>query len=318
MSVRLNLGLLVVPVLALLACSCTGRGYVAFSGYAQGGTYTVKFNSDGVRMPLRNVRDSVEAILVSIDNSISGYNRKSLLSRFNAGEDVVPDRHFAALQEMSEEYREMSGGAFDVAAGPLFDAWGFGFSRDSLPSESELSAAMELARQRRYLNFNAIAQGYTCDVVAEFLHRIGVKDMLVDIGEIYCEGVNPEGRGWSVAVDDPYDGNQSPGESVRGVWNSGGLPLGIVTSGNYRKFYVVDGRKYAHTIDPRTGYPVQHNLLSATITAPSAARADALATVCMVLGPDQARDLILSLDDVEGYLICSDSTWVSPGFTISK
>ena len=172
------------------------------------------------------------------------------------------------------------------------------------------------------LNFNAIAQGYSCDKVASYLHGMGVKDMLVDIGEIYCEGVNPAGKPWKIGIDRPVDGNNSPGADLDGVWESGGKSCGIVTSGNYRKFYVRDGRKYSHTIDPRTGWPVEHNLLSATIVAPNATDADAYATYCMVIGMEAAREFILSnAGRIEGYLIYSDETgemqeWASPGFSI--
>lgn len=301
-----------------LSVSCSRGGYVSFSGYAQGGTYTVKYNSRGVRMPVGQVRDSVESILREIDASISGYNRKSLLSRYNSGEEISPDRHFSALLDLSERYCELSGGAFDVYAAPLFDIWGFGFTSDSLPSRRRIEEALRLCREHRVLNFNAIAQGYTCDVVADFLHRAGVCDMLVDIGEIYCRGLNPSGHGWTVGVDNPFDGNSAPGADLRGIWDSEGRSCGIVTSGNYRKYYIVDGRKFAHTIDPRNGYPVTHSLLSATVTAPTAAEADALATICMVLGPDGAKSLVTSLEGVEAYLICSDCTWASEGFTFRK
>ena len=172
------------------------------------------------------------------------------------------------------------------------------------------------------MNFNAIAQGYSCDKVASYLHGMGVKDMLVDIGEIYCEGVNPAGKPWKIGIDRPVDGNNSPGADLDGVWESGGKACGIVTSGNYRKFYVRDGRKYSHTIDPRTGWPVEHNLLSATIVAPNATDADAYATYCMVIGMEAAREFILSnAGRIEGYLIYSDENgemqeWASSGFSI--
>ena len=167
------------------------------------------------------------------------------------------------------------------------------------------------------LNFNAIAQGYSCDKVAEYLYSIGVKDMLVDIGEIFCDGLNPSGKPWRVGVDKPKDGSNTLGADLDGIWESDGGPQGVVTSGNYRKFYIKDGVKYSHTIDPRTGYPVQHNLLSATIIAPSAMAADAYATYCMVIGLEAAKEFIESRDDLEGYLIYGDfETWKSSGFNL--
>lgn len=298
----------------ILASSCTSGGYRSFQGYAQGGVYTVKYNARGVSASPQEVRDSVEAILTAIDFSVSGYNRNSILSRRNAGEDVAPDRYYAELQELSEHYRSLTGGAFDAAAGPLFDIWGFGFTRDSLPDQAAIDAALALCREGKRLNFNAIAQGYTCDAVASYLHSLGVKDMLVDIGEIYCEGLNPAGEGWKIGIDNPVDGNNSPGADLRGIWQSDGGAHGVVTSGNYRKFYVRDGRKYSHTIDPRTGYPVTHSLLSATIVAPTATEADALATFCMVIGPEEARAFVLARPDIEACLISADSLWTSPGF----
>ena len=167
------------------------------------------------------------------------------------------------------------------------------------------------------LNFNAIAQGYSCDKVAEYLYSIGVKDMLVDIGEIFCDGLNPSGKPWRVGVDKPKDNNNTPGAEMNGIWESNGGPQGVVTSGNYRKFYIKDGKKYSHTIDPRSGYPVQHNLLSATIIAPTAMEADAYATFCMVIGLEAAKQFIESRPDLEGYLIYGDfESWASPGFRL--
>ena len=260
----------------------------------------------------------VDSLLTDIDFSISGYNHNSLLSRRNAGEDIVPDGHFAALLDISEKYKEMTDGAFDVYSGPLFDIWGFGFTADSLPSPEKIEQALRDSREGKTLNFNAIAQGYSCDVVARYLYSIGVEDMLVDIGEIYCDGLNPSGEGWRIGIDNPVDGNNSPGKDIRAIWSSEGRACGIVTSGNYRKFYIKDGRKYAHTIDPRTGYPVQHDLLSATIVAPTAAEADALATACMVMGPGKAREFIESRPDIEGYLITSEGVWASSGFRLEE
>ena len=177
------------------------------------------------------------------------------------------------------------------------------------------------------LNYNAIAQGYSCDVVARFLYGIGVRDMLVDIGEIWCDGLNPAGKPWSVGIDRPTDqadGAPAREDNLEGVWQSEGRPRGIVTSGNYRKFYLRDGKKYAHTVNPKTGYPVQHNLLSATVvSANSAAEADAVATWCMVIGLQESQALILGEPALEAYLIYSDAEgqmqeWASPGFTLKN
>ena len=298
----------------LLICSACSPRYEIIQGYAQGGTYSVKYNARGVKASRAEIAQGIDDILTAIDTTLSGYNRKSLLSRRNAGEDVELNDMFRELEAISEHYREISGGAFDVAAGPLFDVWGFGFTSDSLPSDTAIAEAMERCRKREVLNFNAIAQGYSCDKVAAYLHSIGVKDMLVDIGEIYCEGLNPKGQGWTIAIDTPSDGNNTPGASISGLWHSDGGAYGVVTSGNYRKFYIKDGKKYAHTIDPRTGRPVDHNLLSATVIAPTATEADALATYFMVIGFEKARSWVEDHPGIEACLISSDLTWTSTGF----
>lgn len=298
----------------LLLCSCQRDRYVVINGYAQGGTYTVKANLKGTRVSRKGMAAEIERLLVGIDTTLSGYNKSSQLSRFNRGEDFEPGPMFRELLDISEKYRETTDGAFDVWAAPLFDIWGFGFRTDSLPDNERIKEAMALTREHKRLNFNAIAQGYSCDVIARYLHSIGVKDMLVDIGEIYCEGVNPKGRGWSIGIDTPFDGNNTPGASLSGIWESDGGAHGVVTSGNYRKFYIKDGKKYAHTIDPRTGRPVDHDLLSATVVAPTATEADALATYFMVAGFEEARKYIEAHPGIEACLICSDSTWCSRNF----
>ncbi|MGN1232612.1 MAG: FAD:protein FMN transferase [Candidatus Cryptobacteroides sp.] len=330
--------------------ACSGKDkYIAITGYAQGGTYSVKLNLKGnegiVKMSPEAIRNGIDSILNVIDTTLSGYNKSSALSRFNSGEQVCGEGMFSEIYGRAYDYYEETGGALDVASGPLFNIWGFGFTRDSLPSGDAVAATLASCGMKRLrkdvpegkfsgedlllepglrpaLNFNAIAQGYSCDKVASYLHGLGVKDMLVDIGEIYCEGVNPAGKPWKIGIDRPVDGNNSPGADLDGVWESGGKACGIVTSGNYRKYYVKDGRKYSHTIDPRTGWPVEHNLLSATIVAPNATDADAYATYCMVIGMEAAREFILSnAGRIEGYLIYSDENgemqeWASPGFSI--
>ena len=346
--------LAILAVLLLSACGERDR-FIQVSGHAQGGVYTVKVNLKRCHVAPEEVRDSVEAILVRIDTTLSGYNKGSLLSRFNAGEVIRPNSLFLEMYRVAYGWYERSQGVLDFAAGPLFDAWGFGFKSGEMPSDEAVAAikascgmgllkpSMTLrtdgtlsVRDLRLdgtdapvvLNYNAIAQGYSCDLVAAYLYSIGAKDMLVDIGEIWCDGRSPSGRPWNVGVDRPFDrpddGTDELGSDLDGIWSSDGSSAGIVTSGNYRKFYVRDGRKYAHTIDPRSGYPVDHNLLSATVVSPDgAADADALATWCMVVGLDAARALLQGLEGVEGYLIYtaedgSMAEWATPGFTLTK
>ena len=320
--------------------SCRSReGYVAITGSAQGGMYSVKVNLEGVPYRPEKIKEGIDSIVTLVDTTLSGYNR-SELSRFNRGESTYLSDLFLDMYRVSREFWKETGGALDVAMGPLFDEWGFGFSKGSLSSEEKVDSLLRicgmdlmpenteelrrdaaLGKQRGKLNFNAIAQGYTCDLVAEYLHSLGIKDMLVDIGEIYCEGSNPYGTGWNIAVDSPIDGNQVLGQNTQGVWSGDGSPCGVVTSGNYRKFYIKDGKKFAHTIDPRSGYPVQHNLLSATILAPDATTADALATYCMVIGLEEAIAFIEGRDDLEAFLVYDkDGTmlsWASEGFSIT-
>lgn len=315
----MNIGKIIAISCAFgLLAGCSADNYVTFSGYAQGGVYNIHVNMNGVEVSEEEIASSIDSLLEGIDFSISGYNHNSLLSRRNAGEEIVPDRYFNEVSSLSDKYKAMTDGAFDVYSGPLFDIWGFGFTSDSLPSPDRIALAMEECKQGKTLNFNAIAQGYSCDVVAGYLYSVGVKDMLVDIGEIFCDGLNPSGTGWTIGVDNPVDGNNTPGADLRGIWKSDGGPCGIVTSGNYRKFYIKDGKKYAHTIDPRTGYPVEHDLLSATIVAPTAAEADALATACMVWGPEKSKEFIESHPEIEGYLITSEGVWTSSGFRLQE
>lgn len=336
-------------VFALFSCSQRSQ-YITLTGFAQGGTYTVKFNMDGVDVSPEDIRDSVDALLTDIDNSLSGYNRKSLLSRFNAGETIVPDGLFKEIYAVAADVYDRTDGAVDAASAPLFDIWGFGFANDSLPSDGAVIALMQSCGMKRLkrdidgalsddgslspaallmelgelpkLNYNAIAQGYSCDVVARYLYSIGVKDMLVDIGEIFCDGVNPSGQPWTLGIDRPVDGNNQPGAQIQGIFRAPKGPHGIVTSGNYRKFYIRDGKKYAHTVDPRTGYPVEHTLLSATVVAPDATLADAYATYCMVIGLEASRDFISSDPDLEACLIYDDGgvfrTWCSDRFILES
>ena len=324
--------------IAFMTASCAPKDqYISITGYAQGGTYTVKLNlyDNGTRVNAspEEIRDSIDAILLDIDNTLSGYNRNSLLSRFNAGEsdyeESMADSMFRDIYMEAVRIYQETEGVVDVAAGPLFDLWGFGFRSGEFPSDEEVTKVKEscgmdvmITDKSGKLNYNAIAQGYSCDLVADYLYSIGVKDMMVDIGEIFCDGLNPHGKPWSLGIDRPVDGNNELGAEIQGIFRAPAGPHGIVTSGNYRKFYIKDGKKYAHTIDPRTGYPVDHNLLSATVVADDALTADAYATYCMVVGLEESIRLLQSRADLEGCLIYDENgtfmTWCSEGFMLEE
>ena len=348
----------IAAAIAFLTASCAPKDrYVTITGFAQGGNYGVKYNTKGVVAKPEEVKAAIDSILSEIDNSVSGYNRNSLLSRFNAGEDIVPDSIFIDLFNQGYRIYNETGGIVDAASGPLFDLWGFGFRSGEMPSDEtvervklgcgmkrlfpDMKAAinadgkingigMLLCEKGRFtgvpplpqLNYNAIAQGYSCDLVARYLYSIGVRDLMVDIGEIFCDGVNPSGKPWTLGIDKPVDGNNELGAQIQGKFSAPAGPCGIVTSGNYRKFYIRDGKKYAHTINPLTGRPVDHSLLSATIVAPDALTADAYATYCMVIGLEASKEFLSSRKDLEGCLIYDHDgaykTWCSEGFVLEE
>ena len=369
-------GILAVLLSVTLISGCETQRYVHLKGYAQGGTWSVKYNTSGVKMRATEVQKGIEAILQDIDTTLSGYNKRSQLSRLNAGDTITPSGMLREIYKRSYNYWVETEGAVDIAAGPVFDIWGFGFKNDSLPDAEQIRKALAISGMGHLvstmeealmpdgricakrliadyntkkvagrfnpldwqdnasgspqqdsglpqLNFNAVAQGYSCDTVARFLASIGAWDMLVDIGEIWCRGFNPKGQAWKVGIDRPVDGNISPGSDLSGIWQSEttGNGQGIVTSGNYRKFYIRDGVKYSHTINPKTGYPANNTLLSASIVAPTAEAADAYATYCMVIGLEASQQFIASRPDLEGCLIFSNpdgsmSEWRSEGFNL--
>lgn len=319
----------------ILTVACTEKSdYARIEGFAQGGTYAVTF-----RVPEgtdeEQIRLEIDSILARIDNSLSGYNKGSLLSRLNAGEDLPLDSVFIRCFKRSTEVWRESEGAFDPSAAPLFDIWGFGFENGGSPTREQIAQAMQVVGMDKFslecrpdgmhlakadslakLNFNAIAQGLSCDMIAEFLESEKCHDYLIDVGrEMMCSGERKGGGAWRIGIDKPVD-NAGEEVNLQDIVDVSGK--GIVTSGNYRKFYIKDGEKFAHTIDPRTGSPVKHTLLSATVIAKDAATADAYATWFMVAGLENASAIASQRDDIEAYLVYGDQqemkVWKSAGF----
>lgn len=264
---------------------------------------------------------------------MSLYRENSIINNLNRSEKGMEvDSLLAQVVNLSLMYSAQSNWAFDITVGPLAKVWGFHAKRGEIPDEQTIERLKNLtgpdmisisgniitkATPEVMIDVNAIAQGYTVDLLAEFLENQGVKNYLVELGgEIRTKGISSRGKNWLVGVDKPVD-NAMSGENLQVIIGLSGESL--VTSGNYRKFFVREGVKYSHTINPATGYPVTHSLLSATVIDITSARADALATAFMVMGVDKTKEWLGENPGVEAYLIYSNQNgdyevWMTKGF----
>jgi thiamine biosynthesis lipoprotein len=323
--------IIVLFLILLLYNSCTPpKEYTELNGFTQGTTYHIVVEVSP-QLNTEDLRAKVEALLSEVDNSLSIYNDSSVISLINSN---ISDRTDTLFREVFRASAQISGqcnGLFDITVGPLVKAWGFGPDAHKKFDETKLDSLLALVGMDKvrlegdriikadpgiFIDVNAIAQGYTVDLLIDMLAESSINECLVEVGgEVRTSG-DKNGKGWHVGIDRPADGNYVPGADLKakiGLDNSA-----LATSGNYRKFYVEDGVKYSHTIDPRTGYPSRHTLLSATIIAPTCAVADAWATACMVGGKDTAISFIEKNNFLEGYLIFADErgdmkSWMSEG-----
>jgi len=327
MKNRLLSGLL---LMSLVVISCKEKKTVIanFTGYTQGTTYSIVYENNKNINP-EDLKLKVENILHEFDMSLSLYKDSSIISRLNRNEEVVPDSFFTEVFAKSALISKMTDGAFDITVGPLVKAWGFGPDGHKNFSESKRDSLLKLVGMNKVslvngrliksdpgicLDVNAIAQGYSVDVICRYFDSVGILNYLIEIGgEVRGRGTKA-GAYWRIGIDKPVDNNLSPGETLQAIIRISDKAL--ATSGNYRKFYVENGIKYSHTIDPKTGYPAKNQLLSATIIANDCAMADGIATACMVMGKDGAIDFINKNPHLSGYLIYSDEggnfkTWIS-------
>ncbi len=315
-------------MLFLSACKEEPTTFSDFNGFTQGTTYSIVYKNPGNLSP-DELKAGVEKILYDFDMSLSLYQDSSIVSKINRNEAAIPDSFFIDVFSKSKDISLLTDGAFDVTVGPLVKAWGFGPDaiknfresiRDSLlafvgiDNVAIKDGLLTKSDPRISLDFNAIAQGYAVDVVCSYFDRLGLNSYLVEIGgEVRVRG-DKNGIRWRIGIDRPEDNNMTPGDDLQAVINL--KDKSLATSGNYRKFYIEDGIKYSHTIDPKTGYPARNTLLSATILADECATADGIATACMVIGKDKAIEFIEKHPEFEAYLIYSDDsgnfkTWTS-------
>ena len=294
-------------------------------GFVFGTLYHITYQSDV------NYQKEIEAELKKVDNSLSPFNKTSIISRINRNENVKVNEMFQEVFLLAENISKETNGAFDITVAPLVNTWGFGFKQGTTPTQQAIDSLKTLIGYQKIalvnghvkkqnpnimLDCSAIAKGYGSDVVARFLKQKGIDNFMVEIGgEVVTHGNSEKRVPWRIGVNKPTDDSLNTSNELQTVLNV--TDKAMATSGNYRNFYYKNGKKYAHTIDPKTGYPVQHNILSATVIAENCATADAYATSFMVMGMEGAQKILNKHPELLAYLIYSDAkgknqVWYSP------
>ena len=317
--------ILVVLVVAGIAVGRKNADYQHDSGLVFGTSYNITYQSND------NLKPEIEKALAEVDASLSPFNEKSVITHVNKNEAVTLDDHFITVFRLSSEIYKDTEGAFDITVAPLVNAWGFGFKNGITPDRHAIDSLMQFVGfdkvklqdgkiiktdDRLMLDCSAIAKGYGVDAVARLLKSKGIDNYMVEIGgEIVASGESPKGAPWRIGVSKPDDDSVSVSNEIQGIINISNRAM--ATSGNYRNFYYKGGKKYAHTIDPKTGCPVQHSILSATVVSDECAKADAYATAFMVMGLDKAKAVLARHKDMIAYFIYSDDkgnnkVWYSP------
>ena len=285
------------------------------SGSVFGTEYHITYQNGG------DIHNELKEVMADVDNSLSPFNKESVITAINNGNNVEADSMFTEVFDMAKNVAEETQGAFDITVAPLVNAWGFGFKNKIDVSKEKIDSI------RKYVGFekvhmengkvikedknimldcSAIAKGYGVDAVGRYLEKKKIRNYMVEIGgEIRVKGCKPEGRLWKVGISKPIDDSLNVNGEIQEVLMVS--DIAIATSGNYRNFYIKDNKKYAHTIDPRTGYPVQHSILSSTVVAPTCALADAYATSFMVVGLDEAKKILARHKELQAYFIYTDS-----------
>ncbi|WP_337385180.1 FAD:protein FMN transferase [Prevotella sp.] len=294
-------------------------------GQVFGTFYHITYQND------TSLNNDILAELAKVDSALSMFNDKSIISRINRGEDVKTNEMFDTVFNLAENIADNTNGAFDITVAPLVNAWGFGFKTGNPPTKTAIDSLRSIVGYKKValrnnritktdprimLDCSAIAKGYGCDVVAHLLQRHGIENYMVEIGgEVVTHGISEKRLPWKIGVTKPTDDSLAVDKELQTVLNVKNMAM--ATSGNYRNFYYKNGKKYAHTIDPKTGYPVQHNILSATVLAKHCAEADAYATSFMVMGLDGAKKTLENHPELMAYLIYADhkgnmQVWYSP------
>lgn len=295
------------------------------TGFIFGTTYSITYQNN------KDLQAEIEAEMNEVDAALSPFNKRSIITAVNNNHQVKLNQKFMQVFNLAENISHETDGAFDITVAPLVNEWGFGFRKGVNPTKHVIDSLRQIVGYQKValingkvvkkdprinLDCSGIAKGYGSDCVANLLRRHGIENFMVEIGgEIVTAGVNPDRVPWKIGVTKPVDNPTQQNGELQTVLNV--TDKAMATSGNYRNFYYKGGRKYAHTIDPKTGYPVQHNILSSTVIADNCATADAYATAFMVLGLNKAKAILQRHPELMVYFIYSDkngknTVWFSP------
>lgn len=313
---------LLIPITVCILLSSCNRDktvLIKYEGFTQGTTFSIKFYTSA---DSSEIKQGIDSILYEINRTASTYDTSSIISKVNSNRKVELNNNFIELFKRSREISSATDGCFDITVGELVRRWGFGFkTNEMMPKPRDVETLLRNVGYQKvslinnqiikehpdiHLDFNAIAQGYTVDLVADYLLYRNCKNFIVEIGgEVRANGTKHDGNYWTVGIEKPAV-NENDSRTIQDV-----LLLknkSISTSGNYRRFFIKDGIKYSHTIDPKTGYPVRHSLLSVSTLADDCTTADAYATAFMVMGLEKTKEYLKHHPGIEAYFIYSDST----------
>lgn len=326
---KLRQVLVLLILLSLNACNKTSSKYMYNKGFVYGTMYSIVYQSPNGK----DFQKEIEEQFNKYNLIFSTYQTEATISKINNNIDVKPEAVFIDCFNRAMEISEITNGAFDITAGPLVNAWGFGPEEKMKMTQVKVDSLIEITGYQKIkfiedkfekmhpemkLDMSAIAKGFTSDLIANFLENKGSTNYMVEIGgEVVAKGKNAKGKIWTIGISKPDEDLLASNSELQAVLQL--KDKGMATSGNYRNFYVQDGIKYAHTIDPQTGYPVQHSLLSATVLANDCMSADAFATAFMVLGKDLGIEIARQVPGLEIYFIYANKkgenqVYMSEGF----
>ncbi len=322
----------IILVFSNNACNQTETAYknVIFKGNVFGTYYSVSyFSEDGT-----NYKEEIDSVFKEFNSSVSYYDKESLISKINRNETNKADKYFETVFRKAYEISEKTDGYFDVTVTALVNLWGFGFENQGEVTKRKIDSILDFVGyknahlesgvvikddDRISFDFNAIAKGYAADVIGAFLEDKNVNIYMIEIGgDLITKGVKPDGSKWKIGIERPVENYDDPQDWQYIVELE---DQAIATSGNYRRYYEKDGLKYSHTINPKTGYPVNHNLLSVSVIADDAITADAYATAFMTMGLEKSIEFVENREDIEAFFIYSlehnsFETYASKGLSV--